>query len=106
MYATLIMVLNMFVIALALVSFLLCFRALVRNHLLKLETEIFLTRHHGWVFTFEEKFKFLFQFLNLWYLTICIRKGKKHSKKTSKLKILPPPRQVTAVQRDIIGHFH
>lgn len=91
MYATLIMVLNMFVIALALVSFLLCFRALVRNHLLKLETEIFLTRHHGWVFTFEEKFKFLFQFLNLWYLTICIRKGKKTLKKPPNLKFSHPP---------------
>ena len=62
------MLLNMFVIALSTGSLLLCLRALLRAQLLKHETTIFLSRHYGWVITVGESC----QFLNLWYVMICI----------------------------------
>ena len=67
-YANFIMLLNMFVIALSTGSLLLCLRALLRAQLLKHETTIFLSRHYGWVITVGESC----QFLNLWYVMICI----------------------------------
>ena len=64
---TFIILLNLFVILLSLSSLLLCLRAILRAQLLKHEAQTFLSRHHNWSLTVNERM----EFLNLWYVMIC-----------------------------------
>ena len=64
----LIFALNCSVIVVCAASLVLCLRALLRAQLLRHETETFLAHRHGWRLTTAERL----DFLNLWYIMICI----------------------------------
>lgn len=67
-YTTLVVLLNLVVICCCISSLMLCVRALLRAQLLKHEADLFFRRHYGWSLTVNEKL----DFLNLWYVMICI----------------------------------
>jgi mucolipin len=60
--------LNAVVMAVCVASLLLCLRALLRAQLLRHETETFLAARRGWSLTVSERL----DFLNLWYVMICV----------------------------------
>lgn len=60
--------LNYSVMVMCILSLILCLRALIRARRLRCEAEIFFRRKFGWELTYGEKF----EFLNIWYIVICI----------------------------------
>jgi mucolipin len=63
-----VLAINITVLVVCAASLLLCLRALLRAQLLRHETEDFLRGRHGWRLTAHERL----EFLNLWYVMICI----------------------------------
>uniref|UniRef100_A0A0K2UKF4 Transient receptor potential mucolipin [Apis mellifera] n=1 Tax=Lepeophtheirus salmonis TaxID=72036 RepID=A0A0K2UKF4_LEPSM len=67
-FSILIRILNYWVVLLCTSSLILCIRALVRAHLLKMEAVKFFKRRFGWSLSYKE----MLDFLNIWYILICI----------------------------------
>ncbi|XP_050716232.1 mucolipin-3-like isoform X3 [Eriocheir sinensis] len=62
------MVINITSIIICIISLIMCVRAMYRAQLLRKTTETFFSRHFGKELSFEERM----EFVNLWYLLICI----------------------------------